>query len=180
MKYIPTFVVTKFTDIDFDTLYAKGKRIILTDLDNTLINYHKSTPSKELILLNEKLHKMGFTIYIISNNSKKRINEFSKEFKIEGYLSNTMKPYSFKLNQFITKNKFVKEEIIFIGDQILTDIACANSAELDSLLVKSLTRSSEKWYTKINRLREKRIMKKIKEIDIQKYEEIERLRRNYE
>lgn len=66
-----------------------------------------------------------------------------------------MKPYSFKLNQFITKNKFVKEEIIFIGDQILTDIACANSAELDSLLVKSLTRSSEKWYTKINRLREK-------------------------
>lgn len=83
MKYIPTFVVTKFTDIDFDTLYAKGKRIILTDLDNTLINYHKSTPSKELILLNEKLHKMGFTIYIISNNSKKELMNSVKNLKLK-------------------------------------------------------------------------------------------------
>ena len=46
--------------------------------------------------------------------------------------------------------------------QILTDIKVANLFHIDSILVRSLVRSSEKWYTKMNRKREAAIMNKHK------------------
>ena len=178
MKYIPTYIVTKFLDINFTKLYESGKRIILTDLDNTLVSYFESIPNNDLIKLNSLLREMGFKIYIISNNNHQRVETFIKEFKVDGYLSHAYKPYAFKLNSFLRKNNLNKQDIIFIGDQLLTDIKCANKAKLDSVLVKSLSRSSEKWYTTINRKREKFILRRIKKIDINKYEEIERLINN--
>ena len=54
----------------------------------------------------------------------------------------------------------------------------ANRLHIDSILVKSLVRSSEKWYTKVNRLRETAILQKIKIEDPQKFEQIERLIEN--
>ena len=54
-----------------------------------------------------------------------------------------------------------KEETIFVGDQILTDILCANRVGIDSILVKTIDKKSQKWYTNINRLREKYIIKKL-------------------
>mgnify|MGYP000121594272 FL=1 len=57
---------------------------------------------------------------------------------------------------------------ILIGDQLLTDIKCANKLGLDSVLVKSISRKSEKWYTRINRLREKRVINNIAKVDKEK------------
>jgi predicted HAD superfamily phosphohydrolase YqeG len=52
-----------------------------------------------------------------------------------------------------------------IGDQLVTDILCANRVGVDSILVKSISRASEKWYTRINRLRDPFIVKKIAKKD---------------
>lgn len=178
MKYLPTMVVEKFNQIDFDKLYSENKKIILTDLDNTLIDYSVKEPTEELIKLNRILKDKGFKIYIISNNSKKRIEKFIKEFKVDGYLAKALKPWKTKVNKYLKKNNINKEETIFIGDQLLTDIKCANSLNLDSILVRSVSRKSEKWYTTINRLREGKILKKIKKINPKIYNEIERLNNN--
>lgn len=178
MKYLPTMVIEKFNQIDFDKLYSENKKIILTDLDNTLIDYTVKEPTEELINLNQKLREKGFKIYIISNNSKKRIEKFTKNFKVDGYLPKALKPWKIKLNKYLKKNNINKEETIFIGDQLLTDIKAANNVNLDSILVCSINRKSEKWYTTINRLREGRILKKIKKLNPEIYEKIERIRNN--
>ena len=47
-----------------------------------------------------------------------------------------------------------------IGDQLVTDVLCANNVGVDSILVKSISRESEKFYTVINRLREPLIIKR--------------------
>ena len=82
---------------------------------------------------------------------------------------------SFELIIFITpipniiNIKIVKiTNTILIGDQLLTDIKCANKLGLDSVLVKSISRKSEKWYTRINRLREKRVINNIAKVDKEK------------
>ena len=49
MKYIPNYVYKTIYDIDFDTLYASGKRIILSDLDNTIARYDEIEPSIKCI-----------------------------------------------------------------------------------------------------------------------------------
>ena len=38
-KFIPNEFHLTFFDIDFKSLYKSGYRLILTDLDNTLISY---------------------------------------------------------------------------------------------------------------------------------------------
>lgn len=165
LKFIPTYCVSSIYEIDFNKLYENGKRIILTDLDNTLISYKVNRADDKLLQLRKTLKEMGFKIFIVSNNNSKRILEFSKTFIINGYLEKACKPSSKKMELFIKDNNLNKKEIIYLGDQLVTDIQGANNTGLDSILVSTIDVSSQKWYTKINRLREKRIIKNIRKID---------------
>ena len=45
-----------------------------------------------------------------------------------------------------------------MGDQLVTDISGFNKLGVDSILVKTIDQKNQKWYTKINRLREKNIL----------------------
>ncbi len=160
-KYLPTYVYSTIYDIDFVTLYEQGKKVILFDLDNTIATYQELDPTKKHLDFNKKLKKLGFKIFIISNNKGKRIERFCKTFIADGMLINAKKPFSKKLGKYLFENKINKNEAIFVGDQTLTDIACANNLGIDSVLVKSIDRTTEKWYTKINRIREQIIIKKL-------------------
>ena len=172
MKYLPTYVYTTIYDIDFTSLYASGKRIILSDLDNTIASYSEETPSKEMLEFNKYLRNLGFKIYLVSNNNDKRIKKFSEEFVIDGFLAKAKKPFTKKLEKFLSNNNLKKEEIISMGDQLVTDISGFNKLGVDSILVKTIDQKNQKWYTKINRLREKNILKKIKKVDCEKYNQM--------
>lgn len=167
LKYIPTYCAKTVHEIDYNKLYELGKRIILTDLDNTLISYNFECADDALTTLNNNLQHLGFKVYIVSNNNEKRINKFKESFAINGYLVKARKPNAVKINEFIKKNNMIREEIIFMGDQLVTDIAAANNAGLDSILVSTIDPRSQKWYTKINRLRENVIISKIAKFDLQ-------------
>ena len=60
MKYIPNYVYKTIYDIDFDTLYANGKKIILSDLDNTIAGYDELEASEKSIKWNKMLKEQGF------------------------------------------------------------------------------------------------------------------------
>lgn len=160
-KYTPTFVYLSIYDIDFSKLYALGKKIIISDFDNTLLPYHidKATPS--LIKWQQDLKRNGFSLHIITNNNENRILKIKETLEIDGYLTKANKPSCKKLETYLNNLKIKKEEVIFLGDQLVTDIACANNLGIDSILVKTIDTKHQKWYTKINRLREKRIIKKM-------------------
>ena len=175
MKYIPNYVYKTIYDIDFDTLYASGKRIILSDLDNTIAGYDELEASEKCIEWNKILKEQGFKIYLVSNNNDTRIKKFSIKFQIDGYLSKARKPFTKKLEKFLKENNIKKEEVISIGDQIVTDIVGFNSLGVDTILVKTINQKKQKWYTKINRSREKRILRKIKKVDCVKYNQIKEL-----
>lgn len=165
-KYMPTNVALSVFDVDYDTLYASGKRIILFDLDNTLISYFEKVPSTSLIELGHKLLKIGFKTYVLTNNYGSRINLFMETFPATeaGYLMK--KPFAYKIKRFLKERNITDySKIIMIGDQLVTDIKCANNLGVDSILVKSISRASEHWYTIINRSREKGIVKKIAKKD---------------
>ena len=175
MKYIPNYVYKTIYDIDFDTLYANGKKIILSDLDNTIAGYDELEASKKCIEWNKILKEQGFKIYLVSNNNDTRIKKFSIKFYIDGYLSKARKPFTKRLEKFLKENNIKKEEVISIGDQIVTDIVGFNSLGVDTILVKTINQKKQKWYTKINRSREKRILRKIKKVDCVKYNQIKEL-----
>ncbi len=44
-KFIPNEFHNSFFEIDFNELYSQGYRLILSDLDNTLISYDEFYPT---------------------------------------------------------------------------------------------------------------------------------------
>lgn len=151
-KFIPNEFHNTFFDIDFDALYEQGKRLILTDLDNTLISYQETVPNKEIDDLFESLQKKGFEIIIVSNNIQPRVDVFCEGLNIEGH-ANMRKPFIFKFKRIIknTLRDYKKDEIVIIGDQLMTDIYGANRLQTYSILVNPIKKKTEKWYTRLNR-----------------------------
>ena len=175
MNYIPNLVVKAFDEVDFVKLYEEGYKIIISDLDNTLAPYTLNQPNDELITKINSIKKIGFKIYLVSNNKEKRLKTFVDILKLDGFLAKANKPNPKKLNNFMIDKHILKEEVIALGDQLVTDVLGFNRCGLYSVLVKTIDQKTQKWYTKINRLREKRIIKRIKKINLDIGRKIEEL-----
>lgn len=165
-KYLPTHLSTSVFEVDYNKLYEEGKRIILFDLDNTLISYYESVASPKLIALGNKLLDMGFQTFVLTNNHGYRIHHFMENFPASAFGSHMHKPGAKKIMKFLKAHEVTNlSMIIMIGDQLVTDILCANRLGVESILVKSISRESEHLYTVINRLREPFIVRNIAKKD---------------
>ena len=161
MNYTPQLVCQSFAMIPFEELYLKGFRVILTDLDNTLSPYTDHFPSAELKKQIALVKDLGFQIYLVSNNHSQRITTFEAALGLDGALCKSHKPSPKRIEAFLKEKGINKKEVIAVGDQLVTDILAYNRADLYSIFVKTIDYQTQKWYTKINRLREKRIIKKM-------------------
>lgn len=159
-RFIPSFTAPTIYDIDYKALYKMNKRGLMIDLDNTLITYKEATPTKEIIDFINDLKTIGFQVVLVSNNHKSRLEEFTKTLDV-GYVGMALKPLSRGYKKALKWMDLSKDEVMMIGDQMLTDILGASFFGIDSILVKTIEERSQKWYTKLNRSTEKRILKRI-------------------
>ena len=162
-KFIPNEYHNQFFDIDFKKLYNNGMRLVLTDLDNTLISYADNKPTQEIIDKFIEIEKIGFEIIVISNNVPSRVNTFLEGLKYKG-LGNARKPLLIGLRKAmkLASKEYKHTETVIVGDQLMTDVFCANRFNSYSILVNPLKKKTEKWYTKMNRKIEVKMIEKIK------------------
>lgn len=161
-KFIPNEFHTSFFDIDFQKLYNKGYRIILSDLDNTLISYDEEKPTEELIKKFKELEDIGFELVLISNNIPPRINTFIEGTDLKGF-ANARKPLLIGMKKAFNATELKElDKTIIIGDQLMTDIWAANRFGSYSILVNPIKKKTERWYTKFNRRIEVKMLAKIK------------------
>ena len=145
----PDIYVKHVKNINFEKLKEDGIKLLCFDLDNTLdpadiITQEIDVEIEEVL---KKIKELGFSIFLISNNSiKNRVDSFSKLSKIEG-VHGARKPFqkTYKTNQTI--QKFNKNEVVFIGDKIVTDVIGGNKYGSLTILVDPLVPSKKHWYT---------------------------------
>ncbi|MGL4949941.1 MAG: YqeG family HAD IIIA-type phosphatase [Anaeroplasmataceae bacterium] len=161
-KFLPTEYVQSIFDIDFNELLKKGKRLILTDLDNTLISYRHTDPTDQLIEWKNNLESMGFEIIVISNSKKARVSHFANLIGLK-YVPFAKKPlkFGFKKALKIANKKYNVNEVIELGDQLMTDIYGSRRMKIDSILVKVIDKKTEYNITKLNRFLERKMLTKI-------------------
>ena len=70
---IPDRYYKTINDIPYNELYDKGFRLILTDLDNTLISYKETDPTEELYSWLKMVTDIGFEVIIVSNSKRATI-----------------------------------------------------------------------------------------------------------
>ena len=89
-KFYPGDYVDSTYSIDFQAYYDKGYRGLIFDIDNTLVPHGKPS-TKESIELFDRLHEMGFSTCLISNNQEPRVRPFAIDMKTP-FVFNAHKP----------------------------------------------------------------------------------------
>lgn len=162
-KLIPDYYYNSIEDIPYAKFYDEGIRLILTDLDNTLISYLEHEPTKELFEWKNKILEMGFEVIIVSNSRKDRVKHFADILGLK-YVKFAKKPTKIGLKKAlkIASRKYSKAEVLEIGDQIMTDVFGSKRLGLKTILVKAIDKKTEILPTKINRKLENYFLNKIK------------------
>lgn len=168
-KCIPSDYVTSIFDIDYKQLQKQGIKSLFFDLDNTIIAYDETELSEKHIAFFNKLKK-EFKLVIISNSGYQRVSKALHQLDVF-YVYHSAKPTKIGLKKALNMVQTKKDETILIGDQLMTDVLGASRFGITSILVKAVKRKSDRLMTRINRLFEKAVLKKIMRKEPALYEE---------
>lgn len=128
-------------DLTGESLSQAGIRLLLADLDNTLIPYDRKEPDDTLRRWLSDLHSHGVELFLLSNSRKAtRAPDFARAFGID-YLCHAGKPKVGGYRAAMARCGVTAGECAMVGDQIFTDTLGANRAGIRSILVKPISLS---------------------------------------
>ncbi|MCM1371002.1 MAG: YqeG family HAD IIIA-type phosphatase [Clostridium sp.] len=160
-KYVPDMYQKSIYAIDYDKLLRRGIKCILFDLDNTVAPVKMKSPTKKIKKFFNDLKNMGLKVIIFSNSPKSRLKPFKEILEVD-CAANAHKPNPKKFLQVMKEYDLSVSEIAIIGDQILTDVVGGNNVGITTILVNPIS-PVELFFTKINRIRERKIIKKLEQ-----------------
>lgn len=132
----PNFEVNSAYEIDFERLYSDGIRGIIFDIDNTLVT-HGAPADERAIKLFGRLKEIGFETVLLSNNKEPRVKMFNDSVHSK-YIFRAGKPGVAGYEKAMEMMGTTRENTVFVGDQLFTDVWGANKAGLVSYLTKPI------------------------------------------
>ncbi len=158
-NYMPDFMLEKAYDVTVESLQKEKIKAVFVDLDNTLIAWNNPDGTPEMRQWLHELRDAGIRVVVVSNNNYERVKKAVEKFGID-FESRAMKPFTRGIKRAMKRFGIQQNEVVMIGDQLMTDIRAAKRAGIRSILVKPLVQS-DAIETQFNRWRERRVMKKI-------------------
>ncbi len=140
-RFYPDECADSAYDINYKALYEQGYRGLLFDIDNTLVE-HDADADERAKKLMEKLKQIGFQICLISNNREERVKRFNKDIQVK-YIYKANKPAVKIYYKAVQMMKTKISAVVFIGDQLFTDIYGAKRAGIKCFFVKPIGQEKE-------------------------------------
>lgn len=156
----PSNYISDLTKVDFNLIRKQGTKLIICDLDNTLVPHFTKFPTTYAKNVVESILNAGIEIIIISNNSQKRVSHFAKLLGVD-YIYGAKKPFIKKISKKMEKFNYSKEEVLMIGDMLVMDIIAANRMGYQSILVRPIISYNDSTTNKVIRWLEKNIFKRL-------------------
>ncbi|WP_102265136.1 YqeG family HAD IIIA-type phosphatase [Mesobacillus jeotgali] len=154
--FLPDQHVKSIFEITPESLKDKGVKGIITDLDNTLVEWDRPYATPLLIEWFENMREHEILVTIVSNNNEKRVRAFSDPLKIP-FIFQARKPMTRAFNKALKQMGLRKEETVVIGDQLLTDVLGGNRSGFHTILVVPVAQT-DGFVTRFNRKVERRIL----------------------
>ena len=158
-KYlVPDLVLSSFRELTPALLAERGIRFILSDIDNTLVTYDDAEPTPDVLSFFAMLAELGIKIGFLSNNHADRVERFNRDL---GYvvIADAGKPGIKAAKEAMERMGAEPENTLFLGDQLLTDAACAKQLGLYTVIVLPIKDRTD-LFNRSKRLIEKPYMKK--------------------
>lgn len=135
-RFYPTEYLDSAYEIDFDKLYENGVRGVLFDIDNTLVPHGLPADERAKNLFTH-LRELGIGTCLISNNQLGRVKSFADSVEA-AYIENAHKPSVKGYQNAMERIGCTRDNTVFVGDQLFTDIYGANRAGISTILVKPI------------------------------------------
>ncbi|WP_214847549.1 YqeG family HAD IIIA-type phosphatase [Exiguobacterium sp. s193] len=166
-RLYPKHFVASIYDIDLEMLKRNGVKAILTDLDNTLVAWDIADAPDELVSwLDMVNNQYGFDVIIVSNNNGDRVKKFADPLGLH-YIAPARKPLPIGFKRALTEFGYHAKEVVFLGDQLFTDVLGANSVGIEVIHVQPVVKT-DGVVTKFNRLMERLVFRRMKRKGIYK------------
>jgi HAD superfamily phosphatase (TIGR01668 family) len=154
---IPDQICSSVYEIPFASYYAQGIRLLVFDIDNTLVSYQIPKPDDALKQFFQTLKKQGFSIAFVSNNEAFRVEAFNEELEFPAF-AKAGKPLSRALRPLFEEMGYRKEEVLMIGDQLFTDVLAAKRWGALAVTVSPI-KKDESLFFRLKRLMEKPLVR---------------------
>lgn len=135
-KFFPDEYMASTYVISFEKLFEEGYRGVIFDIDNTLVP-HGAPADERAKKLFARLEKIGFQSCLLSNNQEPRVKMFNQDIQTN-YIYNAHKPLTKNYVKAMEKMGTDKENTLFVGDQLFTDVWGAKRAGIRNILVKPI------------------------------------------
>lgn len=152
--FTPAHAMESLQSIDLQALWDRGKRLLLLDVDNTLVQWHTDVCAEAVLEWTAKAKAIGFDICIISNtNQLARLGRIAASIGA-ATVRGRFKPSRSMFRLALIKFKRTPQEAIMVGDQLVTDVLGANRSGIEAIWVRRLEGKEFKG-TSVNRVMER-------------------------
>ena len=135
---IPRGVYPSVTEIQPKQLARRGIKLVLADLDNTLVPYKVPEPTPEIMAWKQELEAEGIQLFLLSNSRKPgRAQHFAQALGIP-FQGHSGKPKRGGYLRAMERMGCTPEQTVMVGDQIFTDTLGANRSGVVPLLVRPI------------------------------------------
>lgn len=141
--------------LDLDQYRQKGYRALILDVDNTLVE-HGAPHNEKAVAFFDNARNLGFSTCIISNNNDARIRPFAEGVGSQ-YVAKAGKPKKTGYLKAMELMNSSRQDTMFIGDQIFTDVWGAKRAGIYCVLVHYIKYDTE-LQIKLKRLGERIVL----------------------
>jgi len=137
-------------------LRARDIRAIITDLDNTLVEWDRPLATPEVERWFAALREAGIQVTVVSNNKQERVLTFCQPLGVN-YIWAARKPTGRAFMRAVREMDVPIEQTVVIGDQLFTDVLGGNLLGFYTILVVPVTETDGFW-TRINRWLERIVL----------------------
>lgn len=148
----PMELTSSVYELDWEKLAGRYQGVVF-DIDNTLVP-HGAPADERAEALFERLHRLGMKTILVSNNREERVKPFAGRLHTD-YVHKAGKPKKKGYERAIRKLGLSPEKILFVGDQIFTDIWGANRAGMITVLTEPVDPSTDEIQIVVKRWFEK-------------------------
>lgn len=134
---IPDLICDSVRQIPFEAFEKQGVRLVIFDIDNTLVSYETPIPDDALREFLLSFEKRGVRVALVSNNSPERVEIFNRSL---GFfvVSDAHKPLKRALKPVFEHFSIPSDQVLLVGDQLLTDVFAARLFGIRAVLVSPI------------------------------------------
>ena len=125
-------------ELSGEALARRGFRLLLADLDNTLVPYGVPLPDERLKAWQDDLAAHGVTLFVLSNNRKEHRPRIFAEALDVPYIGHAGKPKTPSFLKAMEQMGVTREQTAIVGDQVFTDVLGGNRAGVSTILVEPI------------------------------------------